>query len=874
MTNAENAVRWRGLASVTVGTGLQRGLGALLPLLVVVVATRQLGFDAAGIIGVSASVALLVAAAADLGISQAALREFPVTPPGRREFRQLVLLKLGLGLVACLGLAVVAAVAADPAWRLPLAVAAAMIPAFAATGLLTSKLAADGDGTVLAVAAGFGFVAGALAAVTAAGVSTEPAALLGSLALARTVEAGLLYGAVRLPRFATRGRYGFGWVLRSWPLSVIGLLQIVYLRGQVIIPGAILNAEATGKVVDGFNLYSAATLLPGALAVATWPAISRRVYQSPGAAVRLATRFAAVSVGLVSLPVAALLLFPGTFSDLLFGASSPSLDAYLRWGALATLFVAPNAIFLSLALSLGQERLVAAIWGIATGAALFLIWAFTDEYGVAGAGFAVAVSELLLAALILWAVLQGLRTHRGEGSLLEPRVRTVALAAVAGAVLALFIARFSFATPATGFLPLLAVPFALVFLLRSCRYDFMAPAAIFSLTWTAALGIAQFPLFPVFEWNSEMWWLVSLPPAALTLGAAVAAGRAGFHAFRSPFQHPPVPAAIVAGCAFVGVAAWIRYFSQLGVIPLLSDQIDVARFEAFGLSSLIGTRLGYVALIVAIPGIVLAPTWRQRLVFAAIAFVALVPLVLSGGRLYPFSACVIGGFAVILYQGVPRRLGLLVLAATILLVAGSSTVFFVRVDQQSDNPFKSHLDTELRPGRPYALQWTIPVQMATSVSFQTLADLTRSHAYELDPTPGLYSTKFADRFVPAKDLETVTRPTAQFQQVTTTYVGPWYADFGLSGVVLLSLLFGAANGLVWRWLRCSWSPTAIVLYSYAAFWLVYAIYLNYWTVHGVWMADVPFLVVLTTPPARWLSLWRRGVTLLGPRRPVAGDALR
>lgn len=846
----------------------------MLPLIVVILATRELGFEAAGIVGVSASVALLVAAAADLGISQSALREFPVAPPGRREFRQLVLLKLALGCAAAIILAAVALLLVDGPWRLPLAVSAAVIPAFAATGLLTSKLAADGDGTILAVGAVFGLIAGTLTALTAIAVTTEPAALLAPLALARTVEAALLYGAVRLPRFATRSRYGFRWVIRSWPLSVIGLLQIVYLRGQVIVPGAILDAEGAGKVVDGFNLYSAATLLPGALAVAAWPSISRRAQHSPEDAVRLAIRFAAIGATLVALPVSALLLFPGAFSTILFGESSPSLDAYLRWGALATLFVAPNAIFLSLALSLGRERLVAAVWALATASSLALIWAFTRQHGVAGAGLAVALSELIIAALILWSVAEGLRARRGAASLVDSRVRTVALAALFGGAASAIATQVSFTTPATGFLPLLALPFALVVLIRAYRYDFMAPAAIFALTWTTALGVAQFPLFPVFEWNAEMWWLVSIPPAALVLGAAVVAGRSGFDLVRAPIQRPPVSLAVAAGCALVGVAAWARYFSQIGVVPLLSDQIDVARFATFGFSSLVGTRLGYVALIAAIPGVVLAETPRKRVLFAAVAICALAPLALSGGRLYPFSACVIGGFAVILYKGVPRRLGLLALAASVVLVAGASTVFFIRVDQQPDNPFKSHLDVELRPGRPYVLQWTIPVQMATAVSFHTLADLTRSHAHELDTTPGLYSTKFADRFVSSRDLETVTRPTAQFQQVTTTYVGPWYADFGKGGVLALSLLFGAANGIGWRWMRHSWSPTAILLYSYAAFWLVYAIYLNYWTVHGVWMADVPFIVLLTTPAATWFSLWRKGIGFLEARWTGSAQLLR
>src|SRR5690242_5889865 len=72
---------WRPIAGVTAGAGLQRGLGALLVVVLIAVANRASGLHVAGIVGVSAAVSLVVAAIADLGTTPATLRDFAVTPP-------------------------------------------------------------------------------------------------------------------------------------------------------------------------------------------------------------------------------------------------------------------------------------------------------------------------------------------------------------------------------------------------------------------------------------------------------------------------------------------------------------------------------------------------------------------------------------------------------------------------------------------------------------------------------------------------------------------------------------------------------------------------------------------------------------------------
>ena len=858
---------WMALASVTGGIGLQRGLGALLPLILAAVATRSGGFEVAGVVGVAAASTMLLAVAVDFGISQAAVRDFAVEPPGRREFYGLLQFRIAVGAVAAAILAGAAFLAGSDEWTNALMVAALTVPAYSATLLLSGKHTADGNGTTLGLGAIFGFAAGTLTALTVSALTDEAWALLTAVVVARITEAGLLFFGLQLPRFATKGLYGPRWVVAAWPLWLVAFLQMAYLRGQVIIPAAILDTEGAGQVVDGFALYSAATLVAGALSFAAWPALSRAAAESSRGAYRLALRFGLVNLTVAGVPVALLLIAPGWLSELIFGETTADLETYVRWGAVGTLLVAVNGIMSSLALSIGRDRLVAFTWVAGLAASAVLTAVLTDAYGVPGAGEAVAASELVIFLLLAWTISPAarasiLRDHRvlaaGGGIL-----------AAAGAVL---LAWASGSSPAVGFLPLLALPVFVALVVRYSGYPLLAPATIFSLSWTSALAIAQLPLFPSFEWNREAWLLMILPPAALTAAAVVGAGRVAFE--RAPaaslMNRPPVGMQLTLVAACIGAIGWGLFFVQIGTIPLLSDQIDIVRFTPFSLPTLLATRFGYVAVIVSIPGVVLAATRRERFGFMAAFAIALVPMLLSGGRLYPFSAVVVGVVAVILVRTLTVRLGLLSLLGAALLLTSASMVFFVRIEQQTDtgNEFKQHLDRELRDSRPDVLAWTIPIQMAASSSMYTLADLAATRSHEMDAAPGLYSTKFVDRLRLSGDLELVARTTARFGLITTTYVGPWYADFGLQGAITLSLAWGMAAGLVWRWWRVRPGPLNWLLYAYSAFWLMYAIYLNYWVIHGVWLADVALFAIFTARSragrAWLLGLARRYEDASGP----------
>ena len=852
------------MAWVTLGAGLQRGLSALLLVVLLALAGREDGLEAARVVGVAAAIVMAAAALADFGTTPAALRDFARRTPSREEFRRVAWLKAGAG--ALTGAVIVGGGLLFAPGELAggLTVAALGLPLMGVSAAGSSKLVADGAGMRLALSAVAAFAAGVAVALVASTATGEPVATLAALPAARLVEAAVVVLGLRFAGRESGAAYGFEWLLSGWPLAAYWFLSAAYLRGQVVAPAAVLSATAGGEVAQGFSIYSAGTLVPGAAAVALAPAVTRAAARSGSEGLRRTLRLALAST-LLALPIAAamfVLAEPGL--RLLYGEPSGGLVTYVRWGSVAMVLVAPNSLLLSLLVAQGRGRTVAALWACVLLVSTALQLSLAQSRGVPGAGLGLALAEALLLVLFLGTALaSSARPHWFEGGRWGRPATGVALAlglGLAGGVAApLASGRLAFPDPSSGLLVLLGLPVAILLVARALRYDIFAPAVVFAVPWTAALGVAQMPLYPSLAWGRETWLLLSVPPAVLVAGAVVGAGASALRTSAIPVaarEHALRPAAVVL-FTVVGLAAWARFFATIGSVPLLSGRIDAVRFEEFEGPTLAATRFGYVALVVAVFALAVARRPRQRLLYGLLAVVAGAPLILSGGRLYFLSACFAGLFAGVLVRGINRRTIVLLGLAGAAFVAFSAAVWFARVDQQSANPFKNYLDNYLVQSRPAPLRWTIPVQLAVAGSMLTLDDLVDTRYYDRSAGDGLYSTKALDRFVPAKDLEVAARASSPYGQVTTTYLGPWYADFGLAATVVLSLVLGLAMGILYRSMRTHpASLTLLLFYGYAAFWLVFDIYLNFWALHGVWLADVPLLLLLATLAARRRPLAR------------------
>jgi O-antigen/teichoic acid export membrane protein len=838
---------------VTIGNGLQRGFASLLVVVLLAIATRSGGLDIAGTIGVAAAIAVIATAVADFGTTLATLRDFALQSPSRRDFVRVLQIKVSLGLLVAGGLSAVAWVVAPSDWAAAVTVACLAIPAAAASSTATSRLITSADGSSLAIGAVFSFAVGCLVAAATAAATSAPWALLLALPAARVVEATLLtMSCVFPPLSPARTQYGWRWLLRSWPLSIHWLLQVAYLRLQVIVPGAVLALVEAGEVANGFTLYAAGALLPGAFAQAAIPAITRAARRSLPRGLRQVARYSLLCVAIVAPASAVLAVFPRQILDAVFAHSSPGLVAYVRWTAAAMLLAGPNALLLSLLVARRHNQLAAAIWAVALLIACGMLAAGSRIWGVAGAGAAIFAAEVLVLALLTgsaWWIARGPALEEPRHRVALPRFAVglgmvLVPAAAAGAAVPLLGERWAFPDPRSGLLLLLGLPAITFFALRALRYDLLAPASIFALTWTTAIGVAQVPLYPSFSWNGEMWFLVSVASLLWFASAVLVSGKVP----RVPRVRGTyltgrwrAPTALIALLVAVGIAGWTRYYASIGAAPLVSGQIDAIRFSEFDLPTLIGTRFGHVAVILAFFFAGITPSMRQRLFLSALGLIAAMPIVLSGGRLYLVSALASAGIAILIVRGVNWRIAAAVSAGALVLLVASTSVWFTRIEQQAPNPFKLYLENYLVESRPEYLRWTIPVQLAAAGSLHTLSDLVETKAHKDYDKPGPFSLRALDRFVPGGDLEQVTRVHARFNQVTSTYLGEFYADFGLTGAFVAAVVLGAVYGLLYRAMRAGRSLLWVLVYAYAAFWITFSAYLGYWTTHGVWIADLPLL---------------------------------
>lgn len=868
-----------GTSPVTAGILLQRGLGGVLLVGLVAVADWQEGPEGSRVIAVASALVLALSALADFGTTPATLRDFAIAAPSRAELVAVARMKAIAGIVLGVPLAAIALVIDRGGLGAGIAVASLALPLLGIWSTVTSKLVADGAGIRIGVAAAAG-MAGGMAIAGAVVAADGPAwLLLWAVVGSRAIETAVLLFGLHFERAADGpGRYTWAWLWSALPLAAYWLLSVGYLRMQVLAPAAVLSSAQGGEVGQGFFLYSAGTMLPGAIAVATAPAITRAAARDPRAGLATTLRYAALATAIV-VPMAVVLFAAARpLLELLYGDVSGDLVLYLRYTSLVVLLVPASAQMLTLVIALRRSNAVAGAWAFVFVFSTGLLVAASERWGVAGAGAAVLASEVILLALLLGialvAVAEGderTATSRWNARRLRGAIAVGALGAVGGAIAPFATRLAAFPNPESGLLLLLALPVVVFVAARALHYDLLSPAVIFALPWTTALGVAQIPLYPSLDWSRETWLLLTLPPLALVLGAVLGAGNAAFRTGGAR-RFLPVEFALPRGAivlfALIGAVAWARFYSNIGAVPLLSNRVDAIRFSEFDAITLIGTRFGYVALVFNVFGIAIARRMPDRLLFVAAAGVSAAPFVLSGGRLYFISACAAGLLAGVAVRGLNRRTIVTVGTIGVAFLVFSTSIWFTRIEQQSPNPFKNYLDNYLVQSRPAALEWTIPLQVAASGSIITLNDTVERKLYETYDGRGLYSTKALDRFIPAKDLEVPVRASSPYGQVTTTFVGPWYADFGLGVTCALALALGVAYGVLYRLFRARPGSVALlVFYAYSAFWLVFAIYLNYWTLHGVWLGDVPLLLLLG-----WLSVGRRQAATSGSPLPQANAA--
>jgi len=384
------------------------------------------------------------------------------------------------------------------------------------------------------------------------------------------------------------------------------------------------------------------------------------------------------------------------------------------------------------------------------------------------------------------------------------------------------------------------------------------PVIFFPALWCLGVALAQIPLLSFHRgWSWFAWVVVLAAPLAFAAGFRAAARTAARCVDRFAAGLPPTSAIltdagrrrrfriVLIACVAIGLAELGHQFLGAGSVPLLSGNVDAARASQPGGVTVVLTNLLTVATICAL---VMPPRLLHRDAGPEIliAVVASGGFLLGGGRGPMLAGLTTAALARVFLRGLPARR--VVVGLGLALFAVIEAGFFYRTHQHRGAVFESELYNEVLPGLPSVLDLYVPIHVGLATNFDVLAQFVDMFPARFDWGYGAYSMSGLDAVVPgARSLETLAgQVTSPF--ITSTAAGPFWADFGIAGVIVGMGLFGAVSAFGHALATRKVTPFTAATGAYLIYNAAFGVYANLYTQHPDW------IVVL---------LGLAGVTVLG-----------
>lgn len=418
MAGRLHAALRRGLDRFGVAAGGARGdaLGvaaaklahAVLALAISVVLARVLGPEGFGVYALAIAVVLILGTVAQLGLPVLVLRETARArgagePPPTALVRRALGAGLGLGTVALCGTAVLAAFGGLGEASVSVTAGALLVPMTVALGILCGAIAGSGAvvaGQVIDAVLRSGFLLIGLGLVLA----FAPFGTLGpigalALNIAGTAGALAIALSVAMRKDLLIGRQGStppgGLLQAALPLGALGGVLLINANADLIMLGWLAEPadvgiyRAVGQVMLAVVLHSQAVLTAvQPRFAALWQSRERTRLQRLVRQSALASTLTTLAVGVP------LVLLGGPVLGLVFGepfAAGAGALALLIGGAVISAALGPS---LTLAGMTGLEAPALGILGVALAGNLVLNAALIPAFGLEGAAFASALSQV------------------------------------------------------------------------------------------------------------------------------------------------------------------------------------------------------------------------------------------------------------------------------------------------------------------------------------------------------------------------------------------------------------------------------------------------------------------------------------------------
>lgn len=400
-------------------------------------------------------------------------------------------------------------------------------------------------------------------------------------------------------------------------------------------------------------------------------------------------------------------------------------------------------------------------------------------------------------------------------------------------------------------------------------FDLMHPVRVFGSLWCFCLSLATMRLLPMnSDWNLRMWACVLTGLVSFIVGFGIAGwlwgngGEApGFASTEIRFQGISVPIgktlALAAACIAVGTAVLAYEYHLIGGVPILAEDIDVMRMELFGIAG--QGNPAFNTLFIKIIHFFVEFT-KYGVFFAFIAIVqhknkswkvvlAGVLLILTGtvaygsqaGRTFVIDIAIT---CAVLFHYIRRNIRFTQLCAAVLIIfiflgiagslrtqTGEAGSLIDRVRSGSGFPEGQFWDGV---GFGY---------LTLTESFEVFYRLTSDLQSTTRPHDGFLFYGL-HRLLPRANIQEYTFNLYTGAFVTPTYLGEFYADYGIGGIFFGSL----ALGLFYGWVYSQGAGNNALYWVYFRGMLIQILfffpYVNLFSQQITWIQDLFFMYFL------------------------------
>lgn len=374
-------------------------------------------------------------------------------------------------------------------------------------------------------------------------------------------------------------------------------------------------------------------------------------------------------------------------------------------------------------------------------------------------------------------------------------------------------------------------------LVSKIHLDLFAPYFLFPLIWIAAVGVSSLRL-TVFQtpWGVSMWLSVGLALLAYVMGMFTvfvlrrrwSVERHGLKNLSYQWSERRLKWAALALLTVSTISLAYEY-KLGGGVPLLSSQIELVRFDVI-VSGYIDTLAVSARIGVMVLGIHLLTKPRFRLrenllssVLIVLSLILMASTARRGTVVFPLVVLSVG------YHYLKRNfdLGKLVVVGSVGFLAIALFSHYRYVRTFGVEPLRN-------AWRPEKLVWMTLGYMTISDNFRTLRLLTETIPARIPFQMGRFTTYGLYSILPGHqenmgEFQNRIWGWERYSGSVSTYLGPFYVDFGLAGVVIGSFLIGVLAMFLYNRMLSRPSPYTVLLYSYMAYCLMFMTFSNPFT---------------------------------------------